>query len=78
MLSVKIAGLIDDRGILLMSMFRQLLDGIDGFTMFLSAVDGDRLNRTTPPVMPVAKTPQLFEKYLSYALALGVEHADEE
>lgn len=50
---------------------RQLLDRIDGFAMFLSAVDGHRLNTMTPP----EKTPQLFERFLPYALALGVEHA---
>lgn len=48
---------------------RQLLDGIDGFKMFLTAVDGPRLNTTTPP----GKTPELFERFLPYALALGVE-----
>lgn len=48
---------------------RQLLDRIDGFKMFLTAVDGPRLNTTTPP----GKTPELFERFLPYALALGVE-----
>jgi hypothetical protein len=44
---------------------------IEGFRMFLSAVEGDRLNRMNAP----EQTPELFEKYLPYALALGVEHA---
>jgi uncharacterized membrane protein YgcG len=50
---------------------RQLLDKIEGFRMFLRAVDGDRLNRLTPP----DKTPELFEKYLPYAVALDSEQA---
>jgi uncharacterized membrane protein YgcG len=50
---------------------RDLLDKIEGFRMFLRAVDGDRLNRLTPP----DKTPELFEKYLPYAVALDSEQA---
>lgn len=50
---------------------RQLLDRIDGFKMFLSAVDGPRLSMVAPP----NKTPELFERFLPYALALGVENA---
>ena len=50
---------------------RALMDRVEGFRMFLSAVDGDRMNRTSP----MTKTPELFERYLPYALALGVEHA---
>ncbi|HKF22572.1 MAG TPA: DUF2207 domain-containing protein [Candidatus Angelobacter sp.] len=51
---------------------RQLMDRVEGFRMFLKAVDGDRLNRmSAPPSM----TPELFERFLPYALALGVEHA---
>jgi uncharacterized membrane protein YgcG len=50
---------------------RQLLDRIDGFKMFLSAVDGPRLSTVAPP----DKNPELFERFLPYALALGVEHA---
>jgi uncharacterized membrane protein YgcG len=50
---------------------RDLLDKIEGFRMFLQAVDGDRLNRLTPP----DKTPELFEKYLPYAVALDSEQA---
>jgi uncharacterized membrane protein len=50
---------------------RELLDKIEGFRMFLRAVDGDRLNRLTPP----DKTPKLFEKYLPYAVALDSEQA---
>jgi uncharacterized membrane protein len=50
---------------------RRLLDQVDGFKLFLSAVDSDRLNR----VMPPDKTPETFEKFLPYALALDLEHA---
>jgi len=48
---------------------RQLLDQVQGFKLFLGAVDGDRLNRANPP----DQTPQTFEKFLPYALALDVE-----
>jgi uncharacterized membrane protein YgcG len=48
---------------------RVLLDKIEGFKMFLAAVEKDRLNFFNPP----ERTPYLFEKYLPYALALGVE-----
>jgi hypothetical protein len=50
---------------------RGILDKIEGFKRFLSAVDGDRLNRAMPP----EKTPEIFEKFLPYALALDVEQA---
>ena len=50
---------------------RTVLDKIEGFKRFLSAVDGDRMNRMSPP----ASTPEVFEKYLPYALALDVEQA---
>ncbi|HXZ27370.1 MAG TPA: DUF2207 domain-containing protein, partial [Terriglobales bacterium] len=50
---------------------RTVLDQIDGFRMFLSATEEDRMNRMSP----VAQTPEVFEKFLPYALALDVEHA---
>ncbi len=50
---------------------RSLMNRVEGFRMFLQAVDGDRINRMASP----AKTPELFERFLPYALALGVEHA---
>jgi uncharacterized membrane protein YgcG len=50
---------------------RDLLGKIEGFRIFLRAVDGDRLNRLMPP----DKTPELFEKYLPYAIALDSEQA---
>jgi uncharacterized membrane protein YgcG len=50
---------------------RSLMDRVEGFRLFLKTVDGDRMNRMAAP----AKTPELFERFLPYALALGVEHA---
>ena len=50
---------------------RELMDHIEGFKQFLTMVEGDRLQRADAP----AKTPELFEKCLPYALALGVEQA---
>ncbi|MBM4338866.1 MAG: DUF2207 domain-containing protein [Deltaproteobacteria bacterium] len=48
---------------------RKILDAIKGFKQFLVATEKDRLNMLNPP----EKTPELFEKYLPYALALDVE-----
>ena len=48
---------------------RALLDKIEGFKLFLAAAEKDRLNMLNPSL----RTPQLFEIYLPYALALGVE-----
>jgi len=43
---------------------------IEGFKLFLATTEEDRLKVIgTPPT----KTPQLYEKYLPYAIALGVE-----
>jgi uncharacterized membrane protein len=50
---------------------RRLMDQVEGFKMFLGEVDGDRLNRASPP----EQTPAVFEKFLPYALALDVEQA---
>jgi len=50
---------------------RGLLDKIEGFKRFLAAVDGDRMRRE----MSAQKTPEMFEKFLPYALALDVEQA---
>ena len=50
---------------------RRLLDQVQGFKLFLSAVDGDRLNRILPP----EQSPATFERFLPYALALNVEQA---
>ena len=50
---------------------RALMDRVEGFKMFLTAVDSDRLQTIERP----DNTPQLFERFLPYAFALGVEHA---
>ena len=42
------------------------LEGILGFEDFLAHVEADRFNRTI-------KTPEMFEKFLPFAMALGVE-----
>jgi predicted membrane protein DUF2207 len=51
---------------------RALMDRIEGFKMFLTAVELDRMQTMAPPPN---KTPELFERFLPYALALGVEQA---
>jgi len=51
-------------------MGRKLMDKIEGFKLYLSVAEKERLNILNPP----EKTPELFEKYLPYALALDVEH----
>ncbi len=50
---------------------RALLDKVEGFKQFLAAVEADRLERIGGPEI----TPPVFEKYLPYAVALGVEQA---
>jgi len=42
------------------------MEGVLGFEDFLSHVESDRFNKTI-------KTPQMFEKFLPFAMALGVE-----
>jgi uncharacterized membrane protein len=49
---------------------RSLMDEIEGFRMYLSVAEEERLKLSHPP----DKTPELFEKYLPYALALDVEN----
>lgn len=48
---------------------RRLMDKIEGFKQYLSVAEKERLNMLHPP----EKTPELFERYLPYALALEVE-----
>jgi len=48
---------------------RRLLDQIEGFREFLEIAERDEMNLRNPP----EKTPQLFERFLPYALALDVE-----
>ena len=48
---------------------RKMMDAIEGFRMYLETAEQDRLHALHPP----EQTPELFEKYLPYALALDVE-----
>jgi len=49
---------------------RKIMDQIEGFKLYLSVAEQDRLE----VLHPLEKTPELFEKYLPYALALDVEN----
>lgn len=49
---------------------RKVLDHIAGFKQYLSITERERLDRMNPP----EETPELFERYLPYAIALGVEN----
>jgi uncharacterized membrane protein YgcG len=49
---------------------RKILDHIAGFKQYMSITERERLDRMTPP----KDTSELFEKYLPYAIALGVEN----
>jgi uncharacterized membrane protein len=48
---------------------RKVMDQIDGFKMYLTTAEGPELAQAAP-----AKTPQLYERLLPYAIALGVEN----
>jgi uncharacterized membrane protein len=47
------------------------MDQIEGFREYLGVAEEDRLNALNPP----DKTPELFERFLPYAIALDVENA---
>jgi uncharacterized membrane protein len=49
---------------------RGVLDRIAGFRQYLSIAERERLDRMTAP----EDTPEIFERYLPYAIALGVEN----
>ncbi|TMJ12317.1 MAG: DUF2207 domain-containing protein [Alphaproteobacteria bacterium] len=49
---------------------RKLMDEIAGFEKYLSVTEENRLETLHPP----EKTPELFERYLPHAIALGVEN----
>lgn len=49
---------------------QRVMDEIEGFRMYLGTAEGEYLQRMHPP----EKTPELFEQYLPYALALDVEN----
>ena len=48
---------------------QRVRDEIEGFRLYLSVAEEDRLNLENPP----EETPELFERFLPYALALGCE-----
>jgi uncharacterized membrane protein len=50
---------------------RKIMDQIEGFREYLGVAEEDRLNALNPP----DKTPELFERFLPYAVALDVENA---
>ena len=49
---------------------RQLMDHVEGFRMYMKTAEEERLKILNPP----EKTPELFERYLPYALALDCEN----
>ncbi|MGD9921791.1 MAG: hypothetical protein AB7V13_10135, partial [Pseudorhodoplanes sp.] len=49
---------------------RKVMDEIEGFKQYLGVAEEDRLNHLHPP----EKTPELFERFLPYAVALDVEN----
>jgi uncharacterized membrane protein YgcG len=48
---------------------RRTMDQIEGLKLYLSVAEKERLNQLNPP----EKNPEIFEKFLPYALALDVE-----
>ena len=49
---------------------RRIMDEIEGFKMYLDTAEQDRLDRMQSPEL----TPEVFESFLPYAFALGVEN----
>ena len=49
---------------------RKIMDKIEGFKMYLGVAEKDQIYSMKAP----AKTRELFESYLPFALALGVEN----
>jgi uncharacterized membrane protein YgcG len=50
---------------------RKVMDDIEGFRQYLGVAEEDRLNALNPP----DKTPELFERFLPYAVALDCHNA---
>ena len=50
---------------------RALMDQLEGFRLYLDVAEKEEMNLRNPPEL----TPVLFERYLPYAIALGVEQA---
>jgi uncharacterized membrane protein YgcG len=49
---------------------RRIMDEIEGFRMYLDTAEQDRLDRMRSPAL----TPEVFEMFLPFAFALGVEN----
>ncbi|MPZ41686.1 MAG: DUF2207 domain-containing protein [Rhizobiales bacterium] len=49
---------------------RKIMDDIEGFREYLGVAEEDRLNALNPP----EKTPELFERFLPYAVALDCQN----
>jgi len=49
---------------------RKIMDQIEGFKMFLSTANIDEIKKANPPEM----TEEIYELYLPYAIAMGVEN----
>lgn len=49
---------------------RKVMDDIEGFRMYLETAEGDDLRGLRPPDL----TAEIFERFLPYAIALGVEN----
>ncbi len=49
---------------------RRVMDDIEGFRLYLSVAEKDRMNFHNPPDV----TPEIFERYLPFAIALDVEN----
>ena len=73
---VAVAGLVLLNGLFLVLLKaptlqgRAIMDEIEGFRMYLATAEQNRLNLLHPP----ERTPELFERYLPYAMALDVEN----
>jgi len=52
-------------------MGRRVMDGIEGFRMYLGTAEEERLERMRSPQI----TPEVFEMFLPFAFALGVENS---
>ena len=50
---------------------RKAMDDIEGFRLYLGTAEEERLNAMNSP----EKTPELFERFLPYAVALDVQNA---
>jgi uncharacterized membrane protein YgcG len=74
-LAVYVAAAVAGAGFLLLKApsrdGRKVMDDIEGFRQYLGVAEEDRLNALNPP----DKTPELFERFLPFAVALDVHNA---